>query len=71
MNTMPSKITLLLYYIGIGGLTIRKLRAQHTEAVVNIKPDIVFIHLGSNDLTHYFKTPENMGSKMEDLVKIF
>ena len=56
-------------WLGIGGMTVRRFRVCYMEQVHNVKPDIVFIHLGGNDLCCYYKTPEEVGEETELLVE--
>lgn len=39
-------------FLGKGGRTINKLKKQDLFFVTALKPDICFIHIGGNDLTH-------------------
>ena len=58
-------------WYGVGGLTIRGHRNNHQEQLFQIRPDIVYIHLGSNDLTCSHTDAEDLGALLEDLVDDF
>ena len=55
-------------WYGIGGLTIERLRSSHYQIVTEVKPDIVYVHIGGNDLSCLYKSPEDVGEALEDLV---
>ena len=57
-----------VYWHGVGGATVRKLRVDHLEYVYNVKPDIVFVHVGGNDLTAPYNSASDVGEELEDLV---
>ena len=55
-------------WYGIGGLTLTGLRNNHMHAIYDSRPDVVFIHLGSNDLTCPHADPLDLGFMLEELV---
>ena len=58
-------------WYGVGGLTIDRFRHHHMQNVFNVRPDILFIQLGSNDLADAHKSPEEVANAMELLVEDF
>lgn len=55
---------------GVGGRTVAKLRAFDLAIVAEFKPDIVFIQIGTNDLTQRNMSPLTVGSAIEELVTL-
>lgn len=53
---------------GIGGCTVLKLRQHDLHIVSSLAPDAIISEIGMNDLS--IKSPEVIGSKIEDLVQI-
>lgn len=51
---------------GVGGRTVRKLRNYDLNQVAKLKPEIVILEIGSNDLNEI--RPEIVGSEIEELV---
>ena len=60
-----------VFWHGIGGIMVDTLRADRLRqfySIMNeIKPDVVFLHIGSNDLTCSRKTPEMVGDSIDQL----
>ena len=57
-------------YHGVGGRTVDKLNKFNLSEVVCLKPEIVILELGSNDLSPEEARPEHVGSKIESLVQL-
>ena len=55
--------------VGIGGRTVPKALSLDLAVIKKLKPDIVILELGTNDLSSC--RPETVGSDIEDLVRIF
>lgn len=55
---------------GVGGRTIQKLTAFDLPIVAEFKPDIIFIQMGTNDLTQRHMSPLTVGSAIEELVNL-
>ena len=53
---------------GVGGRTIDKGRRFDLTEVERLKPDVVFLQVGTNDLTRRRSSPASVGSAIEDLV---
>ena len=51
-----------------GGRTIDKVRRFDLTKVERSKPDVVFLQIGTNDLTRRPSSPASVGSAIEDLV---
>lgn len=51
---------------GVGGRTVSKLVRLDLSVVANLKPDIVILEIGTNDLSLF--SPELVGSSIDDLV---
>jgi lysophospholipase L1-like esterase len=54
---------------GVGGRTIAKLNAFDLTVVEDFKPDIVFLQIGSNDLTQRNMSHISVGSRLEEFVR--
>ena len=57
-------------YHGVGGRTVDKLNKFDLSEVAGLKPEIVILELGSNDLSPEEARPEHVGSKIESLVQL-
>ena len=57
-----------IHWHGVGGRTIDKVRRFDLTEVERFKPDVVFLQIGTNDLTHRGSSPASVGSAIEDLV---
>ena len=57
-------------YHGVGGRTVDKLNKFDLSEVAGLKPQIVILELGSNDLSPEEARPEHVGSKIESLVQL-
>ena len=56
---------------GIGGCTVIKLRQPENLAFLStFQADIVFLRIGTNDLTRRHASPANVGSAIEDFVRL-
>jgi len=55
-------------YHGVGDRTVDKLSRFELSVVGRLKPEIVNLELGSNDLSPNGARPERVGSKIESLV---
>ena len=55
---------------GVGGRTVQKINQYDLDVVESFRPDIVFLQVGTNDLTHANLTPVLVGSAIEDLVRL-
>ena len=53
---------------GVGGRTVKTLCRYDFGAVSNIKPDIIILEIGTNDLVA--NRPEVVGSEIDDLVQL-
>ena len=59
--------TVLCWY-GISHRTVQKVTLYGLHMVESFRPDIVIIHLGSNDICHH--SPLHVGSAIEDFVRL-
>ena len=59
-----------IHYYGVGGRTVDKLSKYDLSVVGRLKPEIVILELGSNDLSRSEGRPEQVGSKKESLVQL-
>ena len=57
-----------IHWHGVGGRTIDKVRRFDLTEVERFKPDVVFLQIGTNDLTRRLSSPASVGSVIEDLV---
>ena len=57
-------------YHGVGGRTVDKLKKFDLSVVGRLKPEIVILERGSNDLSPNEARPERVGSKIESLVQL-
>ena len=57
-------------YYGVGGRTVDKLSKYDLSVVGRLKPEIVILELGSNDLSPGEARPERVGSEIESLVQL-
>lgn len=55
---------------GVGGRTIAKIRQFDLNEVIRFRPDVVFLQVGTNDLTQRGMTPITVGSAIEDFVRL-
>lgn len=55
-----------IYLHGIGGRTVEKLHTHDVHFVRKLKPDIVILEIGTNDLSSL--APEVVGSAIEELI---
>lgn len=53
---------------GIGGRKVATLQAHDLHVVRNLRPEIVILEIGTNDLS--FTSPEVVGSSIEELVRL-
>lgn len=53
---------------GVGGRTVAKLRAYDLHVVRRLKPDVVILEIGTNDLANL--SPEVVGSEIDELVSL-
>jgi len=54
-----------VFFHGVGGRTVHKLHQYDLEFVRQLRPDIIILEIGTNDLT--ISRPEVVGSFIEDL----
>ena len=59
-----------IHYYGVGGRTVDKLSKYDLSVVDRLKPEIVILELGSNDLSPSEARPEQVGSNIESLVQL-
>ena len=57
-----------IHWHGVGGRTIDKVRRFDLTEVERFKPDVVFLQIGTSDLTRRRPSPASVGSAIEDLV---
>ena len=59
-----------IHWHGVGGRTIDKVRRFDLTVteLERFKPDVVFLPIGTNDLTSRWSSPASVGSAIEDLV---
>ena len=50
-----------------GGLTVEAARRNLVENIISLAPDIVYIELGSNDLCHPRRGPQEVGDSLQNL----
>ena len=55
---------------GIGGRTIAKMKRYDLAAVSQFRPDIVYLEIGTNDLTQRNASAVTIGSAIEDFVRL-
>ena len=56
------------HWHGLWGRTIDKVRRFDLTEVERFKPEVVFLQIGTNDLTRRRSSPAAVGSPIEDLV---
>ena len=54
--------------MGTGGRTVKKLRKHDLPSVRHLRPDIVILEIGTNDLS--LEPPEVVGSNIDDLARL-
>ena len=59
-----------IHYYGVGGRTVDKLSKYDLSVVDRLKPEIVILELGSNDLSPSEARSEQVGSKIESLLQL-
>ena len=59
-----------IHYYGFGGRTVDKLSKYDLSVVDRLKPEIVILELGLNDLSPSEARPEQVGSKIESIVQL-
>ena len=57
-----------LHWLCRGGMTVKEARYQQLINIEHLKPDIVYVELGTNDLTDPRYRPEKLGSDIHELV---
>ena len=57
-------------FYGVGGRTVDKLSKFDLSVVGRLKPEIVILELGSNDISPSEARPERVGSTIESLVQL-
>ena len=57
MSTFPS-LDLTFYNRGIGGQTLTDIAARWQEDVIDLRPDVVFLLAGTNDVHYHLDHPE-------------
>ena len=57
-------------WLGVGGRTIAKVREFDLVEVSRFQPDIVYLEIGTNDLTQRGMSALTVGSAIEDLVRL-
>ena len=57
-----------IHWHGVGGRTIDKVRRFDLTELERFKPDVVFLQIGTNDLTRRRSSPASVGSVIEDFV---
>jgi len=55
---------------GVGGRTVAKCKRLDLHVVCAFKPDVVFLQLGTNDLTCRGMTALTVGSEIDDFVRL-
>ena len=63
---LPESANVSLY--GTGGRTVEKLLKYDLIFVLNFRPDIILLEIGTNDLSH--SAPEVVGSKIEEFARL-
>ena len=63
---LPESANVSLY--GTGGRTVEKLLKYDLICVLNFRPDIILLEIGTNDLSH--SAPEVVGSKIEEFARL-
>jgi len=58
----------LIHLRGVGGRTVKKLRLYDLGVVSTLKPDVIILEIGTNDLVA--NRPEVVGSEIDDLVQL-
>ena len=59
--------TASVFFHGIGGCTVAKLRSFDLHVVERFAPDVIILEVGTNDLVDF--SPEVVGSQIETLVR--
>ena len=60
--------TVSVFFHGIGGRTVAKLRSFDLHVVERFAPDVIVLEVGTNDLVDF--SPEVVGSQIESLVRL-
>lgn len=55
---------------GVGGRTVSKLKQFDLSVVAQFQPDVVFLQIGTNDLTLRGMSAVKLGSEIEDFVRL-
>ena len=58
----------VIHLHGVGGRTVKKLRLYDLGVVSSLKPDVIILEIGTNDLVA--NRPEVVGSEIDDLVQL-
>lgn len=67
-NNLNLEFTNAVVHIhGVGGRTVQKCRYLDLAVVAQIKPDIIYLELGTNELCRVNNTPEKVAVELHDL----
>ena len=66
--TLNINTSVTILWHDVGGCTIDKVRRFDLTEVERFKPDVVFLQVGTKDLTRRQSSPASVGSAIEDLV---
>ena len=58
-----------IHWFGLGGLTARRLRRDFMSAITEIRPDVVVLQLGSNDLCEQISSADWAAADLQFLVQ--
>ena len=56
-----------VHWLGIGGMRVDQARGEQLIAVERVRPDIVYVELGTVDMTNPKLGPEEIGSEIHEL----
>ena len=59
-----------VHFHGVPGATIRVLREKHLDVVKKLRPEVIYVQIGTIDLCDRTRGPEVIGSEMHDLALI-
>ena len=68
LERLPLNTPVTIHWHGVGGRTIDKVRQFYLTEVERLKPDVVLLQIGTNDLTRRRSSPASVASAIEDLV---
>jgi len=59
-----------IFWHGVGGRTIAKVQQHDLAEIIRIRPHIVYLEIGTNDLSQRGMSPLTVGSAIEEFVRL-